>query len=140
VETIGRNAQFALAFYPREQSKTHIQVGAGLGQSHVMFSSRQAEADGEGTGPILSALFGTEWKMFYLTAGARFHRMPINYTRLDDLGIRSDREFRTTLTLISVGSSYASASPSTGFVIDMSPRGSPPGRRWMENHCGVTRE
>jgi hypothetical protein len=31
--------------------------------------------------------------MFYLTAGARFHRMPINYTRLDDLGIRSDREF-----------------------------------------------
>ena len=77
VETIGRNAQFALAFYPREQSNMHVQVGAGLGQSHVVFSSRQAEADGEGTGPILSALFGTEWKMFYLTAGARFHRMPI---------------------------------------------------------------
>jgi len=93
VETIGRNAQFVLAFYPRERSNMHVQVGAGLGQSHVVFSSRRAEADGEGTGPILSALFGTEWKMFYLTAGARFHRMPINYTRLDDLGIRSGREF-----------------------------------------------
>jgi hypothetical protein len=33
----------------------------------------------------------TEWKMFYLTAGARFHRMPIKYTRLDDP--RSGREF-----------------------------------------------
>ena len=93
VKTIGQNAQFALAFYPREQSNTHVQVGAGLGQSHVVFSSRQAEADGKGTGPILSALIGTEWKMFYLTAGARFHRMPINYTRLDDLGIGSGREF-----------------------------------------------
>ena len=93
VETIGRNAQFALAFYPRAQSNMHVQVGAGLGQSHIEFSSRQAEADGEGTGPIVSALFGTEWKMLYLTAGARFHRMPINYTRLDDLGIPSGREF-----------------------------------------------
>ncbi len=93
MKTNGRNAQFALAFYPREQSNTHVQVGAGLGQSHVVFSSREADADGEGTGPILSALFGTEWKVFYLTAGARFHRMPINYTRLDDLGIGSGREF-----------------------------------------------
>ena len=94
VKTIGRNAQFALAFYPRDQSNTHVQVGAGLGQSHVVFSSRQAQADGEGTGPILSALFGTEWKMFYLTAGARFHRMSINYSRLDDLAIVSGRELQ----------------------------------------------
>lgn len=92
-KTVGRNAQFVLAFYPREQSRTHFQVGAGMGQSHVLFSSRQAGADGEGTGPILSALFGTEWKMFYLTAGARFNRMRINYTRLDDLGVRSARDF-----------------------------------------------
>lgn len=92
VTTIGRNAQFALAFYPRAQSNMHVQVGAGLGQSHIEFSSRQAEADGEGTGPIVSALFGTEWKMLYLTAGARFHRMPINYTRLN-LGASSGREF-----------------------------------------------
>jgi hypothetical protein len=75
----------------------HVQVGAGLGQSHVVFSSRRADADGEGTGPILSALFGTEWKMFYLTAGARFHRMPINYTRLD-LGSRSGRDPDVDLT------------------------------------------
>jgi hypothetical protein len=27
---------------------------------------------------------GTEWKMFYISAGARFHRMPIDYTVLDD--------------------------------------------------------
>jgi hypothetical protein len=93
VKTNGRNAQFVLAFYPREQSNTHVQVGAGLGQSHVAFHSRQADADGEGTGPILSALFGTEWKMLYLTAGARFHRMPISYSRLDDLGIFSGQEF-----------------------------------------------
>src|SRR4029450_685171 len=33
VETIGRNAQVVLAFYPREQSNMHVQVGAGLGQS-----------------------------------------------------------------------------------------------------------
>lgn len=93
VETIGRNGQFVLAFYPREHSNMHVQLGAGLGQSHVVFSSRLAEANGEGAGPILSALFGTEWKVFYLTAGARFHRMSINYTRLDDLGIGSAREF-----------------------------------------------
>jgi hypothetical protein len=85
--TVGRNAQFVLAFYPREQSRVHFQVGGGMGQSHVVFSSRRASADGEGNGPILSALFGSEWKMFYLTAGARFNRMRINYTRLDDLGV-----------------------------------------------------
>jgi hypothetical protein len=86
-ETVGRNAQFVLAFYPREQSRAHFQVGAGMGQSHVLFHSRRAAADGKGNGPILSALFGTEWKMFYVTAGARFNRMGINYTRLDDLGL-----------------------------------------------------
>ena len=85
--TVGRNAQLVLAFYPREQSRVHFQVGGGIGQGHVVFSSRRANADGEGTGPILSALFGTEWKMFYLTAGARFNRIRINYTRLDDLGL-----------------------------------------------------
>jgi hypothetical protein len=93
VETTDRNAQFVLAFYPREESNWHVQLGAGLGQSHVVFASRRTQEDGEGTGPILSALFGTEWKIFYLTAGARFHRMPINYTRLDELGIRNNREF-----------------------------------------------
>ena len=92
VQTSGRNAQLVLGFYPREGSHTHLQVGAGLGQSHVMFSSRRAEADGEGTGPILSASFGTEWKMLFLNAGARFHRMPITYTRLDDLGVRNGQE------------------------------------------------
>jgi hypothetical protein len=30
VKTNRRNAQFVLAFYPREQSNTHVQVGAGL--------------------------------------------------------------------------------------------------------------
>ena len=93
VETTGRNGQFVVAFYPREQSNMHVQLGAGLGQGQVVFASRRAEAEGEGAGPILSALFGTEWKMFYLTAGARFHRMSINYTRLDDLGINGVREF-----------------------------------------------
>jgi hypothetical protein len=92
--TVGRNAQFVLAFYPREHSGAHFQVGAGMGQSHIVFSSRRARADGEGTGPIVSALFGTEWKMLYLTAGARFNRMRINYTTLDDLGVRSARDFQ----------------------------------------------
>jgi len=91
--TVGRNAQFVLAFYPREQSRAHFQVGAGMGQSHVVFSSRRSDADGQGTGPIVSALFGTEWKMLYLTAGARFNRMSINYTRLDDVGVRSANDF-----------------------------------------------
>ncbi len=86
VETTGRNGQFVVAFYPRQHSNMHLQLGAGLGQSQVVFASRRAEAEGEGAGPILSALFGTEWKMFYLTAGARFHRMSINYTRLN--GVR----------------------------------------------------
>jgi hypothetical protein len=90
--TVGRNAQFVLAFRPGEESRTHFQVGAGMGQSHLVFSSRRADADGKGSGPMLSALFGTEWKMFYLSAGARFNRMRINYTRLDDLGVRSARE------------------------------------------------
>ena len=31
--------------------------------------------------------------MFYLTAGARFHRMRIDYTGLDDLAIRTGQEF-----------------------------------------------
>jgi hypothetical protein len=91
VETIGRNAQFVLAFYPREQSNMHVQVGAGLVRVTSCPAPDGQRQTGKGLGPILSALFGTEWKMFYLTAGARFHRMPINYTRLDDP--RSGREF-----------------------------------------------
>jgi hypothetical protein len=94
VKTIGRNVQLVLAMYPRELSRTHFQIGAGVGQSHVLFSSRRAQADGKGTGPIVSALFGTEWKRFYLTAGARFHRMRINYTTLDDLGVGSATDLR----------------------------------------------
>ena len=91
--TVGRNAQFVLAFYPREQSRAHLQVGAGMGQSHVVSFSRRADADGRGTGPIVSALFGNEWKMFYLAAGARFNRMSISYTRLDDVGVRNAQDF-----------------------------------------------
>jgi hypothetical protein len=82
--TVGQNAQFVVAFYPGEQSRTHFEVGAGMGRSHVVASSRRAGSDGQGTGPIVSASFGTEWKMFYVSAGARFHRMRINYTSLDD--------------------------------------------------------
>jgi hypothetical protein len=93
VRTVGRNAQFVLAFYPREQSRTHFQVGAGIGQSHVSFDSRRAGAEGDGTGPILSALFGTEWKYFYFTAGARVNRIPITYSQPYDLGGLSGPEF-----------------------------------------------
>jgi hypothetical protein len=83
-KAIGRNAQFVVALYPSEESRTHVQVGVGMGKAHVLFSSRDATADGEGTGPILSASVGADWKMFYLSAGARFHRMGIKYTGLDD--------------------------------------------------------
>ena len=75
---VGRNAQFVVALYPREQSATHFQLGAGIGKSHFFFSSPGGDADGEGTGPFLSALFGTNWKMFYFGAGARFRRVGIN--------------------------------------------------------------
>ncbi len=85
-KTLGRNAEFVLALFPREQSHTHFQVGAGIGHSHLLFASRQSGAEGEGTGPIFSALVGKEWKMFYLVAGARVHRMRINYTSVADPG------------------------------------------------------
>jgi hypothetical protein len=85
-KTLDRNAEVVLALFPREESYTHVQFGAGIGHSHLLFASRQSGAEGQGTGPIFSALVGKEWRMFYLVAGARIHRMPINYSGTADPG------------------------------------------------------
>jgi hypothetical protein len=54
VETIGRNAQFVLAFYPRERSNMHVQVGAGPGSGsrRVLLATGGGRRGRDWTDPI----------------------------------------------------------------------------------------
>jgi hypothetical protein len=80
--TVVRMAELAVALYPRQQSRIHLQAGVGMGWSHVSFQSRTADNEGRGDGLSLSGLFGVEWKMLYLSGGGRFYRARVDYTPL----------------------------------------------------------
>ena len=81
-ETVVRTTKAVAAFYPREGSRTHIQIGGGVGRGHTTLSTPGGDASGRVRGWLLSTSIGTEAKFWYVDAGWRFHRMQVT---LDDV-------------------------------------------------------
>ena len=91
-ETVVQTKQDVAALYPREGSRTHVQVGAGLGSGHTTMSTPGSSASGRVKGTMLSASAGTESRFWYVDAGWRFLRMKPRYTEVRDFDIDEPRD------------------------------------------------
>lgn len=91
-ESVVRATQAIAAFYPRAESRTHIQVGAGIGTGHTELSTPKSGATGRLNGPLLTMSVGTEARFWYVNAGWRFHRMRVRQDDVLDHAIDEARD------------------------------------------------
>ena len=91
-ETVVQMSQAVAAFYPRQNSHLHFQVGAGVGRGHTEFSTPGSNASGRVRGWLLTTSVGTEAKFWYVDAGWRFHRTRTTLTEIGDHTIDEARD------------------------------------------------
>jgi hypothetical protein len=91
-ETVVQTKQVVAALYPREGSRTHVQLAAGVGRGHTTMSTPGADAMGRVKGTLLSVSAGTETRFWYVDAGWRFLRMKSTYTDVTDYSIGEPRD------------------------------------------------
>lgn len=95
-ETVVRTTQVVAALYPRQGSRTHVQAGVGRGSGHSRFSTPGADAEGRGSGMLVSASAGMESSFWYTDAGWRLHRMRVSYDTIRDQTIDEARDLFTS--------------------------------------------
>jgi len=91
-ETVVQTKQVVAAMYPREGSRTHVQVAAGTGSGHTTLSTPGSGAKGRVKGTLLSVSAGTESRFWYVDAGWRFLRMRSTYTEVNDFFLDEPRD------------------------------------------------
>jgi hypothetical protein len=91
-EAVDRTTQAVAAFYPRADSRTHVQVGIGRGSAQSRFSSPGGDAEGTGSGVLVSAAAGMESGIWYVDAGWRLHRLDIEYDTIRDQPVDRARD------------------------------------------------
>jgi len=91
-ETVVRTTQVVAALYPREGSRAHVQVGVGRGSGHSRFMTPGGDAEGHGSGMLVSASAGMESSFWYVDAGWRLHRIDITYDTIRDSAIPEARD------------------------------------------------
>jgi len=80
-------------FAPRMQ--IFLRGGVGVGFGSLDFGSPGGDAEGDGNGLALSGTIGIDWKAFYASIGARYHRFNIDYTQFRDSSPPSTRDWFT---------------------------------------------
>lgn len=96
-ETVVQTKQVVAALYPREGSRAHVQVGAGVGSGHTTLSTPGSDASGRVKGTLLSASVGTESRFWYVDAGWRFLRMRSTNTAFSDYALDEARDVFTNV-------------------------------------------
>lgn len=91
-ETVVQTSQAVAAFYPRQNSHLHFQVGAGVGRGHTEFSTPGSDASGRVRGWLLTTSVGTEGRFWYVDAGWRFHQTRTTLTEIGDHTIDEARD------------------------------------------------
>ena len=91
-EVVVQTKQIVAAFYPREGSRTHVQVGGGLGTGHTTMSTPGSDAKGRVRGTMLSFSAGTEARFWYVDAGWRLLRMKTQSSVVSDFDIQEARD------------------------------------------------
>jgi hypothetical protein len=91
-EVVVQTKQIVAAFYPREGSRTHVQVGGGVGSGHTTMSTPGSDANGRVRGPMFSLSTGTEGRFWYMDAGWRLLRMTTQSSSVSDFDIQEARD------------------------------------------------
>jgi hypothetical protein len=91
-ETVVQTSQAVAAFYPRQNSHLHFQIGAGVGRGHTEFNTPGSYASGRVRGWLLTTSVGTEARFWYVDAGWRFHRTRTTLTEIGDHTIDEARD------------------------------------------------
>ena len=91
-ETVVQTKQIVTALYPREGSRTHVQVAAGTGSGHTTLSTPGSGAKGRVRGTLVSVSAGTEARFWYVDAGWRLLRMRSTYTEVNDYALDEPRD------------------------------------------------
>jgi hypothetical protein len=91
-EAVVQTKQIIAALYPREGSRTHIQVGGGIGTGHTTMSTPGSDARGRVRGTMLSFSAGTEGRFWYMDAGWRLLRMKTQSSTVSDFDIPEARD------------------------------------------------
>ena len=91
-ETVVQTKQVVAALYPREGSRTHVQVAAGTGSGHTTLSTPGSGAKGRVKGTLVSVSAGTESRFWYVDAGWRILRMRSTYTEVNDFFLDEPRD------------------------------------------------
>lgn len=90
--TLDTTKQAVVAFYPRETSRMHVQVGAGVGSGRVELSTPGSDALGRAKGLLFSGSAGMETRFWYVDAGWRIHRLAVTYDAVSDHAIDFARD------------------------------------------------
>ncbi len=91
-EVVVQTKQVVAAVYPREGSRTHVQVGGGVGTGHTTMSTPGSDARGRVRGPMVSFSAGTEGRFWYMDAGWRLLRMKTQSSIVSDSDIPQARD------------------------------------------------
>jgi hypothetical protein len=91
-EAVVQTKQIVAAFYPREGSRTHVQVGGGIGTGHTTMSTPGSDAKGRVRGALASFSVGTEGRFWYMDAGWRLLRMKTQSRVVSDSDIQEARD------------------------------------------------
>ncbi len=91
-EAVVQTKQIVAAFYPREGSRTHVQVGGGIGTGHTTMSTPGSDAKGRVRGTMVSLSAGTEGRFWYMDAGWRLLRMKTQSSVVSDFDIQEARD------------------------------------------------
>jgi hypothetical protein len=91
-EAVVQTKQIIAAVYPREGSRTHIQMGGGIGTGHTTMSTPGSGAKGRVRGTMLSFSAGTEQGFWYVDAGWRLLRMKTQSSIASDFDIAEARD------------------------------------------------
>lgn len=90
--TLDTTKQAVVAFYPRETSRMHVQVGAGVGSGRVELSTPGSDALSRAKGLLFSGSAGMETRFWYVDAGWRIHRLAVTYDAVSDHAIDFARD------------------------------------------------
>ncbi len=91
-EVVVQTQQIVAAFYPREGSRTHVQVGGGIGTGHTTMLTPGSDAKGRVRGAMASFSAGTEGRFWYMDAGWRLLRMKTRSSVVNDSDIQEARD------------------------------------------------
>ena len=99
-EAVVQTLQGLIDVYPREDSRLHLQVGAGTANGHTSMSTPGSSATSRVRGAMVSASVGTEGRFWYMDAGWRFLPMHTTAASVNDFEIDEPRDVFASVSAV----------------------------------------